>query len=168
MAGQHGDQSVARLGIERDRAQQRASPEPPDETRAVELVISLRDRAGVSDSFGKGSADDFRRKLRAAEREQNAAAGERIDERPCVAYRDYARRMALASVSDRPRADPFAVNHGVAQTASRRRVRSHCQVEQLLPVALGFAQRGLGRDEAEVSSGVYDVAHPAVTVTVEE
>src|SRR6266511_1444907 len=66
MAGQHGDQSVARLGIERDRAQQRASPEPPDETRAVELVISLRDRAGVSDSFGKGSADDFRRKLRAA------------------------------------------------------------------------------------------------------
>ena len=86
MAGQHGDQSVARRRIERNRAQQRASPEPPDETRAVELVIPLRDRAGVSDSFGKGSADDFRRELRSAEREQNAAAGEGIDERACVAY----------------------------------------------------------------------------------
>src|SRR5215468_4178886 len=101
MAGQHGDQSVARRGIERNRAQQRASPEPPDETRAVEFVVPLRDRVGVSDPFGKGLADDFRRKLRAAEREQNAAAGEWIDERACVAYRDYARRMVLASVSDR-------------------------------------------------------------------
>src|SRR5215475_13087260 len=168
MAGQHGDQSVARRGIERNRAQQRASPEPPDETRAVESVVPLRDLAGVSDPFGKGSADDFRRELRAAEREQNAAAGEGIDERACVAYRDYSGRMALASVSDRPRADPFAVNHSVAQTAPRRRVRLHCQVEQLLPVALGFAQRGFGRDEAEVGSVVFDVAHPAVTVTVEE
>src|SRR5215510_12947544 len=76
--------------------------------------------------------------------------------------------MAFASVSDRPRADPFAVNHGVTQTAPRRRVRPHCQVEQLLPVALGFAQRGLGRDEAEICSVVFDVAHPAVTVAVKE
>src|SRR5215475_6235493 len=157
MAGQHGDQSVARRGIERNRAQQRASPEPPGETRAVELVVSLRDRAGVSDPIRKGLADDFRRKLRAAEREENAAAGERIDERACVAYRDYARRMALASVSDRPRADPFAVNLGVAQTASRRRVRPHRQVEQLLTVAPGFAQSGFGRDEAKVGSVVFHV-----------
>src|SRR5882672_11615206 len=129
MAGQHGDHGVARRGIKRHGAQQCAGPEPPDETRAMELVVSSRDRASVSDPFeapfgvpfGEGLADDFRRKLRAAEREQNAAAGERIDERARVAYRDYARKGTPAPVSDRPRADPFAVNHGVAQTASRRR-----------------------------------------------
>src|SRR5262245_41622908 len=58
--------------------------------------------------------------------------------------------------------------HSPSITASRRRVRPHCQFEQFLPVSSGFAQRGLGRDEAEVGSVVFDVAHPAVTIAVEE
>ena len=122
MAGQQGNHGVARRGVERHRAQQCAGPEPPDETRAMELVVSPGDRDGVFDPFGEGLADDFRSKLRAAEREQNAAAGEGIDERSRVAYRDYTWKVASAPVSDRTSADPLAVNHGVAQTASRRRV----------------------------------------------
>ena len=86
MASQHGDQGVPRRGVERRRAQQCAGPKPPGETRAMELIVSYRDRAGVSEPFGEGLEDDFRRKLRAAEREQNAAAGERVDERASVAY----------------------------------------------------------------------------------
>src|SRR5215467_2419782 len=129
MAGQHGDQGVARPGIKRHRAQQCAGSEPPDETRAMELVVSLRYCDDISDSFREGLADDFRRKLRAAEREQNTAAGEGIDERARVAYRYYAGKGAPAPVSDRPCADPFAVNYGVAQTALRLRVRPHCQIE---------------------------------------
>ena len=62
IAGQQGDHGVARRGVERRRAQQRAGPEPPGETRAMELVVSPGDRADVSDTFGEGLADDFRRR----------------------------------------------------------------------------------------------------------
>src|SRR5215475_11552670 len=58
MAGKHGDQGVARPGIKRHRAQQCASPEPPEETRAMDLVVSLRDRAHIADPFMEGLMDD--------------------------------------------------------------------------------------------------------------
>ena len=90
MAGQEGDHGVARRGVERHRAQQCAGTEPPDETRAMELVVSPGDRDGVFDPFGEGLADDFRHKLRAAKRQQNAAAGEWIDESSGVADGNHA------------------------------------------------------------------------------
>src|SRR5262245_33345207 len=168
MAGEQGDHGVARRGIEGDRAQECAGPVSPGETRAVELIVSLRDLGGVSDSLGKSLADDFRRQFCAAERELNAAACKWIDERARVTYRDYAGNGTPAPICDWSRADPFAVNYGVEQSAPRRRIRPHRQIEQFLPIPPGFAQRGLGRDEAQVGPVVFHIDHSAVTVAEEE
>src|SRR5262245_37513825 len=84
-AGQRKDQGVARRGIERRGPQHGAGPESPTEFRAVELVVSLRDHINITDPRGESLADRIRRELSAAESKQYAAAGERIDERSCVA-----------------------------------------------------------------------------------
>src|SRR5262249_30096464 len=167
-ASHRGDQRVARRWAEGHGAQDRAGPESPTEFRAMEPVVYLRNHFDITDSRVEGLADRFRGELSTAEREQYAAAGERINKRPRVADRYYARFRTPAPVSDRPCAEPFAVNHRVSQSASRRRIRAHCQFEQSLAVALGFAQRRFGGDEAKIGSAVFDIAHSAVTIAKEE
>src|SRR5262245_36085182 len=84
-ASHRRDHCVARRWAEGHGAQYRAGPESPGEFGAVEPVVSLRNYINVTDPCGESPADRIRRKLSTAEREQYAAAGERVDERACVA-----------------------------------------------------------------------------------
>src|SRR5262245_51820382 len=84
-ASHRRDQRVARRWAEGHGAQYRAGPESPGEFGAVEPVVTFRDHINITDSCGEGPDDRIRRKLSTAEREQYAAAGERINESARVA-----------------------------------------------------------------------------------
>ncbi len=154
--------------IEGQAAQQRTSLKAPAEHRAMECAVAALDDGVVIFTSSEGLIDNLRGKLSTRQGEENAAAGEGINERARIADGKHAGHRWLMAIRDRPGAEPFAINRGVAQPRARRWIGEQRRCKQCLPITFRRAQCFFGGDKTKIGTTAFNIGEAAVAIAEEK